>query len=157
MHPDKSPGPDGMSPGFYQHFWDVVGPDVVACCQRMFNSGLIPDGLNHTNIILIPKKDRPETIADWRPISLCNVLFKIFSKVLANRLKPILGYLISHTQSAFVPGRSIVDNIMIAFEAHYYLQRKRQGIDGYVALKLDMSKAYDKVEWNFLEAMLLRL
>ncbi|CAH9130192.1 unnamed protein product, partial [Cuscuta epithymum] len=67
MHPDKSPGPDGMSPGFYQHFWDVVGPDVVACCQRMFNSGLIPDGLNHTNIILIPKKDRPETIADWRP------------------------------------------------------------------------------------------
>ncbi|CAH9135001.1 unnamed protein product, partial [Cuscuta epithymum] len=96
-------------------------------------------------------------MADWRPISLCNVLFRIFSKVLANRLKKFLGYMISHNQSAFVPGRSIVDNIMIAFEAHHYLKRKRQGIDGYIALKLDMSKAYDRIEWNFLEAVLARL
>lgn len=77
--------------------------------------------------------------------------------MLANRLKSLLDGLISETQSAFVPGRLITDNIMVAFEAHHYLKRKTQGKERYATLKLDMSKAYDRVEWNFLYALMLKL
>lgn len=83
-------------------------------------------------------------------------MYKIFAKVLANRLKPLLNGLISENQSAFIPGRLITDNIMIAFEAQHFLKNKRQGIEGYAALKLDMSKAYDRIEWNMLRAMLIK-
>ncbi|CAH9116414.1 unnamed protein product [Cuscuta europaea] len=157
MFPDKSPGPDGLSPGFYQHYWDVVGPDVINFCKEVFETGKLPQKINHTNIVLIPKKDKPEVIGDWRPIALCNVIYKIFSKLLANRMKKWLHLCISEQQSAFIPGRHIVDNIILAFESQHFLKRKRQGKTGLVALKLDMSKAYDRVEWPFLEGMMRHL
>lgn len=156
MHPEKSPGPDGLGPCFFQSYWDVVGPDVVSFCKVFCSTGKLPEKANNALIVLIPKKEHPETMMDLRPIALCNVLYKVAAKVLANRLKPLLGSLISENQSAFVPGRLISDNIMIAYEAHHYLKRKTQGQEGVVALKLDMSKAYDRVEWKCLEKIMLK-
>lgn len=157
MHPDKSPGPDGFNPGFYQKFWDIVGTDVVRLVQNFFTAGEFPDHLSDTYICLIQKKTKPETMGDLRPIALCNVVYKILSKVLANRLKTVLPQVVSDTQSAFLPGRLITDNILISFEIMHYLKRKQQGKEGYMAIKLDMSKAYDRVEWDFLQAMLHKL
>lgn len=157
MHPDKSPGPDGMSPGFYQKCWPIVKSDVVSIVQQFFGTGCLNAQLQNTNIALIPKKPSPEFMTDIQPISLCNVLYKVISKVLANRLKMVIDSLISEAQSAFIPGRLITDNIMIAFEIMHFMKRKTQGKEGWMALKLDMSKAYDRVEWSYMEAMLLRM
>lgn len=102
--------------------------------------------------MLIPKKSELTGMGDLRPIALCNVTYKIISKVLANRLKPLLNMLISENQCAFVPNKLITYNIMLAFETQHYLKRKTQGKEGFAALKLDISKAYDRVEWSHLLA-----
>jgi hypothetical protein len=99
--------------------------------------------------VLIPKVRRPEYVKELRPISLCNVVYKLVSKVLANRLKKILPEIISPSQSAFVPGRLTTDNILISYEITHFLQRRKKGKEGFAAIKLDMSKAYDRVEWRF--------
>jgi hypothetical protein len=97
----------------------------------------MPDGWNDTNVVLIPKVKEPKCLKDLRPIRLCNVLYKIISKVLAARLKGILDGIISLNQSAFVPRRLITDNILVAYEMTHFLNNKRRGKDGYLALKLD--------------------
>lgn len=96
-------------------------------------------------------------MTDLRPISLCNVVYKVVSKVIANRLKEVIGSIISETHSAFIPGRLIIDNIMISYEIMHYMKRKFKGKKGWMALKLDMSKAYDRVEWGYLRAMLSKM
>lgn len=153
----KAPGPDGMPAGFYKACWDVVGEKVTDEVLEVLRGGAIPEGWNDTTIVLIPKVKKPELIKDLRPISLCNVCYKLVSKVLANRLKKILPDVISPAQSAFVPGRLIYDNILIAYEMTHYMRNKRSGQVGYAAFKLDMSKAYDRVEWSFLHDMMLKL
>lgn len=157
MHPDKSPGPDGMSPGFYQKFWKIVGGDVVNLVQQFFLTGKFEQWVTDTNIVLIPKKQNPSNMTELRPISLCNLSYKISSEVLANRFKIVIGDVIVENQSAFIPGRLISDNIMISYEVMHYMKRKWSGKAGWMALKLDMSKAYDIVEWNFLKAMLEKM
>lgn len=154
MNPDKSPGPDGFNPGFYQKYWDIVGSDVVQMVTQIFDTGEFPLHLAETHICLIPKKLQPEIVGDLRPIALCNVIYKVVSKVIANRMKKVLPSVISDTQSAFLPGRLITDNIMVSFEIMHYLKRRTKGKEGYMAVKLDMSKAYDRIEWNFLRAVL---
>lgn len=134
-----------------------MGDDVVTAVLNVLQGGDMPSKWNDTTIVLIPKVRRPTHIKDLRPISLCNVIYKLVSKVIANRLKRILPKVISQSQSAFVPGRLISDNILIAYEMTHFLKRRRKGKEGYAAIKLDMSKAYDWVEWSFLRDMMLRL
>ncbi|WOG86655.1 hypothetical protein DCAR_0205872 [Daucus carota subsp. sativus] len=156
MHPDKSPGVDGLNPGFFQAYWSIVGGDVVRFCQQFFSTGELPEGINRTVVCLIPKVKQPQQMTDLRPISLCNVLFRILSKVMENRLKGCLSTVISEQQSAFVEGRLLTDNALIAFDINHYIRRRTQGTNGVVGLKLDVSKAYDRLEWNFLEAIMVK-
>jgi hypothetical protein len=157
MPPLKAPGPDGFSACFYQKNWAVMGEEVCGVILNFLNSGIMNKDLNSTYIALIPKVPNPSRVSEFRPISLCNVLYKIISKVLANRLKTVLPDIISYNQSAFIPGRLITDNILVAYETLHSMQTRLWGKEGYMALKLDMSKAYDRVEWGFLEAVMGRL
>lgn len=88
----------------------------------------------------------PEKISEFRPISLCNVIYKFISKVLANHLKPLLPSIVSENQSAFQAGKVITDNILMAFKTLHYMKNHQTSNTGFMALKLDMSKAYDRVE-----------
>ena len=151
MKPITALGPDGMPPLFYQSFWSLIGDDISSAMLDCLNNCKIPKEINCTNITLNPKVKSPMLISDFRPISLCNVVYKIVSKVLANRLKAILPHVISENQSAFQAGRVISDNILMAFETLHYMKHQQKGKSGFMALKLDMSKAYDWVEWVFLE------
>ncbi|XP_045083332.1 uncharacterized protein [Aegilops tauschii subsp. strangulata] len=153
----KAPGADGMPAIFYKRFWSTVGEAVTREVLHVLRGGSIPEGWNETIVVLIPKVRNPDRIKDLRPISLCNVVYKLVSKVLANRLKQILDEIISANQSAFVPGRLISDNTILAYEMTHFMRRKRRGKDVYMALKLDMSKAYDRVEWLFLEGIMKKL
>ena len=157
MGPLKAPRPDGMAPIFYQKYWDIVGHDLTVSILSCLKDGSLLKKSNHTHICLIPKGKNPESVKDFRPISLCNVIYKIIAKVLANRLKKILPNIISETQSAFVPGRLISDNILIAFETLHHMKLMKGNKQGYMALKLDMSKAYDRVKWAFLESIMLQM
>ncbi|KAK6144547.1 hypothetical protein DH2020_021367 [Rehmannia glutinosa] len=150
MHPFKSPGPDGMSPVFFQKFWHLIGTDVVNFILNFLNNGVFNRDINFTHIVLIPKTKSPELITHFRPISLCNVVYKIASKVLANRIKIVLPDIISESQSAFVPGRLITDNVLIAHEIHHFMRTKSPSSTGLMSIKLDMSKAFDRVEWVFI-------
>ncbi|XP_019168526.1 PREDICTED: uncharacterized protein LOC109164444 [Ipomoea nil] len=118
MFPDKAPSPDGMNPGFYQHFWDVVGRDVSDFVVDCLDAQSFPPGLNETDVVLIPKKETPEFVSDLRPIALSNVIYRIMAKMMANRMKPLMDEVISESQSAFIPDRLITDNILIAAEAN---------------------------------------
>ena len=157
MHPLKSPGPNGMPPIFYQKFWNIVGPNVIKCVLNILNFVIMPPDFNATHICLIPKRNNPQKVTDYRPISLTNVLSRIVSKVLANRLKKILPHIISMSQSAFLPDRLITDNVLVAFETMHCINQRRKGKEGLMAIKLDMSKAFDRVEWPCLERIMTRL
>jgi len=157
MPPLKAPGPDGFSACFYQHNWATVHHEVCSVVLHFLNSGIMDARINRTHIALIPKNLSPVSVMDFRPISLCNVIYKLISKVLANRLKVVLPKIISPTQSAFIPGRLISDNILAAFETMHSMQTRMWGKTGYMGFKLDMSKAYDRVEWDFLETTMRRL
>lgn len=117
----------------------------------------MPSNINHTFISLIPKVKSPTNPKNFCPISLCNVIYKIISKTIANRLKKIIPKLVFETQSAFMSERLISDNILVAFETLHHLKYKRNGKTGLMVLKLDMSKTYDKVESNFLEKIMEHL
>ncbi|CAM9000816.1 unnamed protein product [Rhodiola kirilowii] len=121
-----------------------------------FPTGLIPVGTNDTLIVLIPKVKSVERMEDYRPISLTSVVSKTVAKAIINRLQQILPEVISPAQSAFIRGRLITDNYLIAHESAHFIKNTRHGKSIYGSLKLDMSKAYDRVEWSFLKLLLLR-
>ncbi|XP_075640643.1 uncharacterized protein LOC142612431 [Castanea sativa] len=157
MHPSKALGPDGMSPFFFQRFWPIVGPDVTSVVLSVLHSGHCLRKMQHSHVVLIPKKPNPEYITEYQPISLGNVVARVVSKVLANRIKKILPSVISDSQSAFVPSRLITDNTSVAYEMLHRMRNRRKGKLGHMAVKLDISKAYDRVEWNFLKQIMLKI
>lgn len=118
--------------------------------QKFFQNGEVEEGMNLTNICLIPKKLHATSLKEFRPISLCNVVFKVITKILATRMKRVLPCIISDTQAAFVEGRLISDNILVAHELLHALNSRNKCAEEFIAIKTDISKAYDRVEWAFL-------
>lgn len=152
----KAPGPDGFQALFYKNNWALVSKNVYTLVLDVLEGRGIPENLNDTHITLIPKVEHPEAASQFRPIGLCNVIYKIITKVIVNRLKPVLPFLISNTQSSFVPGRQITDNIVIMQEV-LHTMKKKQGTKGYMAIKIDFEKAYDRLRWAFIRDTLLQM
>eukprot|EP00253_Pinus_taeda_P015169 PITA_15169 len=151
MPNDKALGPDGFTIKFYKACWPTIKTELWEVVEDSRRSSTILKSLNSTFPALVPKEEDANTLEKFRPISLCNVIYKIISKVIANRLKPILPNLISEEQSRFVEGRQILDNVLLAQEMVHTLQtRKKAGM----LMQLDLSKAFDKVNWQYLEVVL---
>ena len=147
---DRASRPDGITAAFYQQFWPDVKNAVITEIQRFFQEGIMRDSMNHTNICLIPKKNVSTSMADFRPIALCNVSYKIISKILVDRLKQHLPFIVSENQAAFIGGRNIMDNVIIAHEMLHSLKKRKLWATSYMTVKTDITKAYDRLEWAFL-------
>ena len=157
MSPFKTPGPDGFNVDFFQKNWDMVSNEVCKTILHSLNNAVIGTDLNSTFIALIPKTKNPMSVTNYRPISLCNVLYKIISKVFASQLKVVLPHIISPTQSAFILARLITNNISAAYETLHIIYSCMWGKEGYMTIKIDMNKAYDRVEWSFLEKVMKKM
>ena len=153
MKPYKASGVDGLQAGFFQRFWLIVGNSVKREVKEAFTSQKVPEYLNQTLIALIPKQLGPELVSPYRPISLCNTVYKVISKIIVQRLRPLLPSLISPMQTAFLEGRRATDNVVIAQELIYSLKR-RKGKEGYMVVKIYLEKAYDRLEWSFVKMVL---
>jgi len=130
---------------------------VVDEIQRFFSSDVLPANINHTHVRLIPKITSPRRVSDFRPIALCSVYYKIVSKLLSKRLQPVLQHIISDNQSAFVSQRAISDNVLITHETLHYLKTSGAKVKCFMAVKTDMNKAYDRLEWGFIQEVLVRM
>ena len=152
----KAPGPDGFPALFYKEFWPIVGNTVTCAVTAFFTNGCLPKDANDSLIVLIPKSPNPISVNNFWPISLCNVVYKIISKLIVAKLRPLLHKIISPCQSAFIPGRWIAENQVVVHELlHSFKSRKVK--NGFMALKLDLQKAYDRVNWKFIQAVLTNL
>ncbi|KAL0358099.1 UNVERIFIED_CONTAM: hypothetical protein Scaly_1495600 [Sesamum calycinum] len=149
---NKAPGPDGYSACFFKRAWHIVGDQVCTAVLDFFRSGRLLRQLNHSIIALVPKSDHCPTVADYRPISCCNVIYKAITKIIADRLAPALEHLTDRCQAAFVGGRSITDNIFLAQEMVRQYTRKR--ISPRCTINVDLRKAFDSVSWTFLSQVL---
>lgn len=147
--PLKALSPDGFHVMFYQKSWDIVGDNMHNLVIEFFNHGHLLEGLNDTNIVLIPKVQHPEKVTQLRPISLCNIAYKLVTKVMTNRLKGVMPKLICLNQSSFVPKRQITDNIVIYQEILRTI-RMSKSKPGYMVLKIDIEKAYNRLDWGFI-------
>ncbi|KAH9648888.1 reverse transcriptase domain-containing protein [Citrus sinensis] len=148
MCPTKAPGLDGLPAVFYQKHWHTVKEGVLTTCLHILNSQGTIAPLNHTYIALIPKIGKPRKVTNFRPISLCNVIYRIVAKSAANRFKQILHKIISPSQSAFILNRLITGNIIVGYECLHKIRHCKGKRNGLIALKLDVSKACDRLEWN---------
>ena len=150
----KAPSPDGFQPFFFKKHWNLIGDDIWRLIKNAFETGLFDERLLETLIVLTPKIEVPTLFSHFRPISLCNVVYKLISKVLVNRLRPFIMDLVGPLQNSFIPGRSTTDNVIIAQEIlhHMHSSKKKKGT---MAIKVDLHKAYDSVDWGFLEQVLV--
>jgi len=143
----KCPGPDGITFGFIKDFWDLLKGDVMRFLVEFHRNGKLTKGINSTFIALILKVQIPQRLSDFRPISLVGSLYKILAKILANRLRTVIGSVISDSQSAFVKGRQILDGILVANEV---VDEARKCKKELILFKVDFEKAYDSIDWNYL-------
>ena len=141
----KASGLNGLHAGFFQRFWLIVVESVKFEVKKIFRTKKIPKHLNRTLIAFILKQLGPETINDFRPISLCNTIYKIVTKILVHRTKHLMPTLVSPSQTAFISGRRGTDNVIIAQELVYTIERKK-GKEGFMIIKVDLEKAYDRLE-----------
>ncbi|XP_055960979.1 uncharacterized protein LOC126672148 [Mercurialis annua] len=153
LQPLKSPGVDGLHALFLQNQWSTVGPKICDFIKGIFSGQEFPREINRTLITLIPKCENPESIKSFRPISLCNVIYKIITKIIANRLKKVMPHIIGPMQTSFVEGRHITDKIILAQEALHSM-RKKKGKKSFMVIKIDLEKAYDRISWDFLSETL---
>lgn len=151
---DKSPDPDGWPIEFYLGFYELIGADLLKVVEEYEIRAHIHPPINTTFLALIPKKDRPETFDDFRPISFCNCLYKIISKIIANKLKKILSLHISKKQFGFLEGHQIHEAIGVAQEGLHSIKSKH--LRGAV-LKIDLSKAFDRVNWLYIRLLLMHM
>eukprot|EP00253_Pinus_taeda_P019831 PITA_19831 len=142
MPNDKAPGPDGFTINFYKVCWSIVKQEVWEVVEDSRRSGTFLKSLNSTFLALIPKVEEAKTPDQFRLIALCNVIYKIISKVIANRQKTILPGIISESKSCYVEGRQILDNILLAQEMIRSLHSRKKAD---MLMQLDLSKAYDKI------------
>ena len=150
LNGDKAPRPDGFKTAFWQFGWDVKS-DIMGLFRYFHEHGIFIRSLNSTFMVLIPKRGGVEDLKDFRPISLTGSIYKLIAKVLANRLKKVMNKLVNSAQNAFVEGRQILDASLIANEVIDSMLKKKEK---WVLCKLDIKKAYDKINWNFLSTML---
>ena len=153
LNRDKAPSPDGFTMALYHECWDVIKEDLMKVFQDFHSSGIINQSTNATFIALVPKKIQSHKVSDFRPISLVTSLYKIIAKVLSRRLRKVIHQTISSSQGAFVEGRQILDVVLIANEV--VDEKRRSGEEG-IVFKIDFEKAYDHVDWGFLEHVLER-
>lgn len=149
----KAPGPDGLQAAFFQSQWQVVGDSLCSLVLEIFRNHEKVRDINQTLITLIPKVDNVSNIRDFRPISLCNVAYKVITKILAHRLRFIMGTLVNPCQSSFIPNRQSRDNINVAQEV-FHSMRTKKGKVGWMAIKIDLEKAYDRLSWSFIKETL---
>ena len=149
---DKAPGPDGFGSHFYKDCWHIGCPDVITAVVDFFQNGRLLNEVNSTSITLIPKVLCPSHVGDYRPISCCNIIYKCITKVLCNRLRMVLPDIIMENQGAFVHSRYIMHNIMICQDLVKHYGRKNTSAG--CMMKIDMRKAYDTIERDFLKEML---
>ncbi|KAL0444841.1 UNVERIFIED_CONTAM: hypothetical protein Slati_2206800 [Sesamum latifolium] len=149
---DKAPGPDGYSAAFYKVAWPMIGDELTSAIQDFFNMGKLLKQINATLLTLIPKVAAPRTVGDYRPISYCHVLYKIITKIIVHRMQLVMQKIISPSQNAFVSGRRISNNVLLAQEL--FTGYNRQNFPPRCAHKVDLRKAYDTLEWDFVLAAL---
>ncbi|XP_058775611.1 uncharacterized protein LOC131649884 [Vicia villosa] len=148
LNKDGAPGPDGFGGIFYHTYWSIIKKEVIDAVIQFFKTGWILPKYNSNNIILLPKHKEADTMESFRTIALANFKFKILSKILSDRLATLMPSLISVEQRGFIKGRCIKDCICTASEAINHLHNKAFG--GNMALKVDITKAFDTINWNFL-------
>ncbi|KAL0434329.1 UNVERIFIED_CONTAM: hypothetical protein Slati_2767200 [Sesamum latifolium] len=152
IHEDKAPGPDGFSSGFLKAAWPIIGNEITAAVQDFFHTRKLLKQINATVLSLIPKVASPNTISEFRPITCCNVLYKVITKIIVRRMHGVMDKIVSPVQNAFVSGRRISSNILLAQELFFGYNRRN--LPPRCALKVDLRKAYDTLEWDFILVML---
>lgn len=149
---DKVSGPDEFTKEFFVAAWPIVGKEFIISVQSFFLFVFLPTGINATILSLIPKSEEARTMKDYRPIANCNLLYKVISKILARRLKTIFPDAIEPNQTAFIKGRLLLENVLLASELVNGYHRTT--LSNRATIKLDISKAFDTVKWSFITAVL---
>lgn len=156
MAPLKAPGLDGLHAMFYQKSWRIIEGSLVRLIKEFDQTGHLPKEINDTYLVLIPKVAYPEKVNQLRLISLCNVAYKAITKVMTCRIKRIIPNLVSPNQTSFIPNRQITDNIAIYQEVLHSMRTKKRG-PGYMVIKIDLEKAYDRLDWDFIRDTLFEV
>ena len=154
LNGDKAPSPDGFTLAFWQNCWDFAKEEILDMFKEFYEQNVFLKSLNNTFLVLLPKKGGAEDLGDFRPISLLGGLYKLLAKVMANRLKKVIGRVVSPDKNAFVKGRQILDVSLIANEVIDAWPKK--GEKGLI-YKLDIEKAYDSINWQFLMKVMQKM